>query len=536
MDACARPRSVASHGALDMKVACDDDQVVHVSVTSGEVTSRDELPAGSHPYGVVTSEAEVFVTLAGTGQVVSLGSDGEVTVVAECPDPRGIALADGQLYVSRFRSAPDAGSVCRPGKEPLVLPMHPGPDSDTLAGGVPNLIESLAISPDGETLYVPMLQSNVGRGLFGSGQPLTYESTVRAAVGVVSVDAAEEDWTVRKLLDNQDRVIVVEPSPTGNYLAVAHPGTGTVQFLDAFTLDAVGSILGAGQGIAGLRWVGDTLFVHADLDRVVRAYTIGAPGTLPELIWETSLVESEPLDAQVLLGKQLFADSGDTRISKDGYIACVSCHPDGDHDGMTWDFTSRGEGMRNTASLLGRAGTGMGYLHWSANFDEVQDFENDIRNAFGGTGLLSAADWAATSDPLGASKAGLSAELDALSAYVTSLAVTPTSPVADAATPEREALFLASGCAECHPAPLYTDSALPDLRLHDVGTLSAASGGRLGGVIDGLDTPTLLGAWSTGPWLHDGSADSLDAAIAAHTTLALDPGTVTELAAYVAGL
>ncbi len=537
VEVCERPRNVAPvGGGITFAVACDDDQVAVVDPDTSEVFLRVALATGSHPWGIALDEDTIWVTLAGTGQVLSITFDAEVTVAADCPDPRGIALAAGQVYVSRFRSTPEAGSVCRPGQDPLVLPMHPGPDSDTLAGGVPNLIESLAVSPDGQTLYVPMLQSNVARGLVRSGQPLTYESTVRAALGVVSVDAAEEDWTVRKQLDNQDRVIVVEPSPTGNYLAIAHPGTGTVQFLDAFTLDAVGSLQNAGQGIVGLRWVDDTLFVHADLDRVVRAYAIGAPGTLPELLWETSLVEAEPLDAAVLQGKKLFAQSGDTRISKDGYIACASCHPDGDHDGMTWDFTSRGEGMRNTASLLGRGGTAMGYLHWSANFDEVQDFENDIRNAFGGTGLLNDADWAATSDTLGVSKAGLSVELDALAAYVTSLADTPTSPFHVAATPEREALFLASGCAECHPPPLYTDSNLAVLRLYDVGTLSAASGGRLGGVLDGLDTPTLRGAFSTGPWLHDGSASTLDEAIAAHTTLVLDAGTVSELAAFVSGL
>ena len=32
---------------------------------------------------------------------------------------------------------------------------------------------------------------------------------------------------------------------------------------------------------------------------------------------------------------------------------------------------------------------------------------------------------------------------------------------------------------------------------------------RLGGPLDGLDTPTLLGLWNSGPYPHDGSADEL---------------------------
>ena len=48
-----------------------------------------------------------------------------------------------------------------------------------------------------------------------------------------------------------------------------------------------------------------------------------------------------------------------------------------------------GEGLRNTIDLRGRSGIGHGPLHWSANFDEVQDFENQIRNLAEGTGLIS---------------------------------------------------------------------------------------------------------------------------------------------------
>jgi hypothetical protein len=78
-----------------------------------------------------------------------------------------------------------------------------------------------------------------------------------------------------------------------------------------------------------------------------------------------------------------------------------------------------GEGLRNTVSLRGRAGA-QGFLHWSANFDEVQDFEAQIRTLAGGSGLMSDADFNAgtRSQPLGTPKAGVSADLDALAAYV----------------------------------------------------------------------------------------------------------------------
>ena len=71
---------------------------------------------------------------------------------------------------------------------------------------------------------------------------------------------------------------------------------------------------------------------------------------------ESAREEITELAPDVLRGKQLFNDSFDPRLTKDGYIACGHCHLDGLDDHRTWDFTDRGEGMRNTISLVGQAG------------------------------------------------------------------------------------------------------------------------------------------------------------------------------------
>ena len=128
----------------------------------------------------------------------------------------------------------------------------------------------------------------------------------------------------------------------------------------------------------------------------------------------------------------------------------------------------------------------------------------------GGTGFLSDEDWEATRDSLGAPKAGLSPELDAIAAYVGSLSSVGVSPFRrDDGSFETEramgqTVFESAGCPACHAPPSYTDSAV-DVR-HDVGTLGPGSGQRLGEALDGLDTPTLRGLWRNAPYLHDGSA------------------------------
>ena len=115
-------------------------------------------------------------------------------------------------------------------------------------------------------------------------------------------------------------------------------------------------------------------------------------------------------------------------MSRTRYLSCASCHLDGEGDGLVWDFTQRGEGLRNTIELRGRAGRAP--LHWSANFDEVQDFEHDIRSGQGGTGFLPDDVFHAMmrDETLGGPKAGLSEALDALAAWIASLDTFGTSP------------------------------------------------------------------------------------------------------------
>jgi hypothetical protein len=99
---------------------------------------------------------------------------------------------------------------------------------------------------------------------------------------------------------------------------------------------------------------------------------------------------------------------------------------------------------------------GEGNLHWSGNFDEVQDFEGQIRSLAGGTGLLSDAQFntGTRSQPLGDKKAGISADLDALSAYLASLSTFDLSPLRAAngaltSAGAAGATVFAANCASC---------------------------------------------------------------------------------------
>ncbi|MDP2316621.1 MAG: PKD domain-containing protein [Pseudomonadota bacterium] len=538
---CGHPVAVSAAAGV-LAVACRDDAVQLWDTTSRTLVLEVPLRWGARPAGIAVDPdgSGASVTLAGTGEVVHV-VDGGIETIAAVDDPRGIAVGDGALYAARFRSLDAAGAAVRVASDGVVTDFSfapdLGPDSDTDARGVPTLLGAVAVRPDGRAIVVAGEKANVDRGLLRDGLALTHETSTRAALR--SVDATTGAPLARALFDNRDRVGAVAFTPLGDKLLVAHLGAGVVDILDPFTLTRIGGFQSVGVGLDGLATDGETAWVLASIDRELVAYDLGGVNGEVELA-RVPLLDVEPLAADVLLGARVFHAAADPRMSTDAYVSCASCHPDGGADARTWDFTDRGEGLRETQALFAMPAAGP--FHWSANFDEVQDFENAIRAHQAGTGFLSDADFAAVEDPLGAPKVGLSAELDGLAAYVRSFAAeVPRSPWrnADGAATEAgargRALFVASGCETCHAGAESTDAAWNEdgtPLLHDVGTLLESSGERAGGPLLGLRTPSLRGLFATAPYLHDGRAATLPDALAAHG-VALAPAEEADLVQYL---
>lgn len=524
---CARPRQVAIEGE-EVAITCDgsDELVVLSTVTRAELR-RVRLGTGTHPWGVVGRDGTWWVTGSGNGQLYRV-RDREALQSLMGEDGHSVALSPtGTWYAPRFRSPGTGGQVYTgiDDAPATTLPLQndPGPDTDLQHRGVPTGLEALAITPDGQTLFVGGHVVNDRRGPQRDGEPLDPARAARATLRRLDL-ATGTELAGRSFADGEISAVV--PTPLGDGLWLAFPASGTLRLIDAYTLQLMATIDDAGQGIQALAFAPDgQLLVHAWLDREVRAFDV--TGETFTMVWSAPTVDVEPLAPGVLRGKQLFYSARDPRLSV-GDLSCATCHPDGGDDGQVWDLTAAGEGLRNTISLQGHTGP----LRWTGSADEVQDIEGDLRHVFGGAGMIVDDDW--LDDPLGAPTAGLSADLDALAAYVDTLTTPPVSPWITLGGGAD--LFVRKGCDACHdPATGYTDSSLERGWRYDIGTITPESGSRLGGPLDGFDTPSLLGVWATAPYLHDGSAPNLESAIGAHVVpgLSLTPQDKVTLAAFL---
>ncbi len=181
-------------------------------------------------------------------------------------------------------------------------------------------------------------------------------------------------------------------------------------------------------------------------------------------------------------GERIFHDA---TYSKQTWLSCATCHPDTRADGMNWDLLNDGLGNpKNVRSLV-----------WSHKTPPVMS-----RGARASMEVASAAGFTHI-----AFQQISTADLEDVRAYLRSLEPVKspfagdTGPLAAQIQRGREVFEQeTTGCARCHPAPLYTD-----LKQYDVGTR-----GKLDRT-ETFDTPTLAELWRTAPYLHDGSAAKL---------------------------
>ncbi|MEM7260290.1 MAG: hypothetical protein AAF404_23200, partial [Pseudomonadota bacterium] len=401
------PVALAEAPNGDIWVSNREDATISIvsPATQSEVATID-LQSSSQPYGIVFDDTSAFVALEAVGKVVEIAAAGSIVNEADIgSSPRHLTIDAAQqtLYISRFITpllpGEDTANVIvddgtrKYGGEVVVVRASDLAIIDTIilehsnrivsehqGPGVPNYLGAMAISPTGDEGWLPSKQDNILAGDLRGGAGMTFDQTVRAVTSKINLSNNTDVLSNRVDHDNASVAAASAFDPYGVTVFTTLEGNRQVSLIDVSTAIEIGRV-DTGRAPQGLVVSDDgmRLYVHNFMDRSIGVYDIEAVvnngATAPQEIATVNVVSAEALDATVLRGKQLFYDARDDRLAGLDYMSCASCHVDGEHDGRVWDFTGLGEGLRNTITLKGRAGMGHGMLHWSSNFDEVQDFE-----------------------------------------------------------------------------------------------------------------------------------------------------------------
>ncbi len=496
----------------------------------GRVRSVAPSPDGQRLYVAVSDRYEVAVLDAATLRVVSRwtlaaepwaalpSGDGAAVFVADY-DGNGVlrlSAADGRVEASSPRIYRPSALALSAGGDVYAVSFRTGEvvvmDANLRvrrrlpAGEQLNQCRALTLGPDG-TVYAPQTRSDTRLG----GR--MFDRTVFPAVAVVGPgDARVRIGLFPDLLTvppHRPREVALD----GRTLYLACAGSDDVVAIDLAPSFPRWHATRVGQAPGAIRLDRERGRLYVLTVEGQEIVTLGARhGTVRSRV----RFADDPTPPLVARGRYLFGTAADTRLTKDRWISCAACHPDGaGQDGRQWDL---GEGPLDTHSLRGCMACPP--LHYTGHLDEIQDTDHFTRHVMAGRWFVPRE---RMNPYLGQSNAGLNGDLDALAAYIERLSPKrPPPPPPELADVIRrgKALFEseATGCATCHPAPLYTDSGRRDAEgralRHDVGTWKPGEAETL----RRLDTPSLLGLRQSEPYLHDGRARTLEEVFTRHNS------------------
>jgi YVTN family beta-propeller protein len=526
------------------------------AIDTSTAAVKADVTVCSEPIGVLlgSDDANVFVACSQDDEVVELRA-ADLSVVGTATGPRkpwALAwAADGTTLivthflgagVSAFSTAPLALSTTWPLADgpPVSSSGDPmGEEDPTEPHGQVRGVYDAVVRPGTTELWV----AHVMLGTDTAQPDLDFQETIFPALSIfdptgtqlarLSVQANPGDGQAFGDVVSGPHAIAF--SPDGNLAFVVDTDSEDVLVVDATQRVEVQLVRPlAGRMPEGIVWAGNEVYVQERNSEDIAAFqvTVGAAGVsvnadgapFPSLV-------TDPMPANLRLGQELYfsANSDAYPLTQNHWVACASCHLEGRSDAVTWDFA---QGPRDTPTNAGGL-LDTGFLFRTADRTQVQDYWRTIDIEQGGHFNIDEP----TQKPL----------LDALAAFVNEAIPTPIPPSTDAAhtltgsaladlRTRGQAVFTQVGCASCHYGPALTDSGQgnPSLDLtgpvvstptpggvllHDVGTcvttgmyVDVAHEDIDGDARDGcsFDTPALRGVADSAPYLHDGSAATLD--------------------------
>ncbi|MCS7166816.1 MAG: c-type cytochrome [Gemmatales bacterium] len=485
------------------------DELVFLDTEQRHILAR--IKVSNEPYGIVASRdgRRLWVTHDYWGTVSEIDVAAR-KVIREFPVARfirGIALSSDEtkLYITGYYSA-----------DLYVLDIATGKVIDHFPGHEQyNLARQVIVHPHRAKAYIPHIRSRT--------HIADSAGSIFPELSIIYLDRPKDaKRRTRLAMDTFNNLAVpTNPwecalSPDGKTFYLIYAGTDDMNLCNVLDDDyqeierrGNTALIPVGTHPRAIRVNpdGKEVYIYNTMDFEVGVYDAQNMRLLARI-----RVTQPPKSPEWVRGKVLF-NTAKPPLTSRRWVACASCHPDGHHDARTWQNP---EGLRRTPQLFGLAHTHP--LHWSADRDEVQDFEYTIRGRLMlGRGLITGPIRPKLGfEPVELEEklSGRSKDLDALAIYTNSFTfrLSPHILAPGKLTPAAQrgkAVFFSkeTGCANCHAGPYYTDSTLQrPFRVHDVGTGQDDPTEKLG---PKYDTPTLLGIYRNAAFLHHGKAKTL---------------------------
>lgn len=449
------PGRVAIAGGVAHVALRRGGALVSIDLLSGNILERRSVCAAPRGVDVDMSGGRVFVACQ-TGELVTLplsGEEGRSVRMLE-PDLRDVIFQDGHLFISTFRHA-GFSQIYLDNSNSEFIPVT-GNNQASVNW------RTVRTSTKGQFVRVHQVAATnqVSTGSHGYGSDPCGGAIVRSNVMIQD----EVNGIQMLSLSNAVLPVDVAVAPSGNEMVVVAAGAQPDQ----------GSVLHITN--QGGQWVPPPCKSGRSHPGRMVAAAYAPDGKLIVQSREPAALYVNDTEVK-LSGTSVYQPGSDLfHLDVGTGIACASCHPEGQEDGQTWNFsTSKGLQPRRTIPLGGGLLQAQPF-HWSADLPTMDSLLGEVMvKRMGGK------------TPSRQQQLHLALWLDSLPAAA------PLSRETDAVARGREVFERPSvGCAECHSGSRFSDN-----RIVDVGTGEP------------LKVPSLRGLGARAPFMHNGCATTL---------------------------
>jgi hypothetical protein len=483
---CAAPRGVAYDAATDVvHVACAGGELVSLPAAGGDAIRTLSLPRDLRD--VVVDGPNLRVSRFLSSQVLTIGADGSVSSTVNMPGFRSIAARGGQLYTPgvawRMTEMPDGSGVMMLHQRGLdkseeVQPVVGGYGGPDACNGIVHPAVTV-VGSDGSTHSGPAL----------AGMVLAVDVAIAPdAKRVAFISAGNSTNTIPgDTAPDLTRVFVSDMDSVTDNTVGCMP--------DGMHGPCSGGLVGGGQPVftsdTGTAGTGGTA-PPPDMKSV----PCGQPDpSVPQVVGEPIAVAFEGSGLVVVQSREpaMLAMPGNITIplssisrndtghlifhsNAGGFLACASCHAEGNDDGRVWNFTCQGQ--RRTQSLQAGGLRGSEPFHWDGSESDMTHLMTDVfQGRMSGPALASD-------------------QINVLMSWIDGQPHVPQAAPTDPAAVERGRVLFndptRAACASCHSGARFSNNT----------TVDVGTGGA-------FQVPSLVGIGSRGPFMHNGCAKTL---------------------------